>query len=1241
MGTTVIENGDIGDTKIFPFDDKLIYSVITKKFEKQNVSQFKLKSYLDKLKMFAHENNITNIVFDESNLLYFNYSKITNLIINIFANSNINYKIVNNNVPLNNHDVQKIKLIACFLKDNVDYPSPFIHINANDIPCVGLLDTGADVSLIDTSFIKRNNLSEFMIKSHANIKGIGSDLSIEGMINLSILVSNQIINVNFFVVRNGNLGAPILLGKDFLFKAGIVVDFLNKTISCRNENIPWVESNSEILSEISMHQLKLSKSVKLLPFSGNSIRFKLPSRVSKSNEISFVISEINKNLVKKKITFPQYSCNALFSCLNDEVIISIHNNSNNEISLSPETWISNIKLIKSKPSFSFSNNNCSVNFTQKVHNQNINKFNNAIVDEIIQNLQDQENISEFKQILLNNSDVFAKNESDIGLINDYYHRIDLKHDIPIACKPFRAPHSKTEIIDQEIEHMLKCGIIKTSKSPYSAPCLLVFKKNGKPRLVIDYRKLNSIVTPIAYPLPHLETSIQSLGGNSYFSTLDLISGYHQIPLRVEDRPKTAFTTGRGLYEFQRLPFGLITSGSAMQFTMQRILNGLENKICMVYVDDIVVFGKNINEHDKNLNLVLKRLLEHGFKLNVKKCVFRKTSVECLGHVVSQDGIKPIASKIDCLLRKPTPRSAKTLKSFLGLCSYYRRFVPLFSKIAQPLNALLKKNVRWNWTSECQDSYDELIYKLTNSPILTYPDFSKPFIVTTDASIDGIGAVLSQSIDGHEKPIAFYSRSINKCEKKYPIFDLEGLAIKCALQKWRYYILGYEIIVRTDNQPIMHLLKSKECQGRIGKYLTTIMEYNPTFQYLPGKSNVVADYLSRNVCRVQNVYNKFHKIFNLNVLKQAQSNDKYINELINQGTNRYGTIVKFNDVYYLNTGSSNKLMLPEVLLTQYINYCHSELGCHEGISRTFQRMKKYFFFPNLKLKIKNFINNCVTCIKSKPCHLSKNILASFPVPDKSFKRWHLDLCGPFPQARHGYKFIFVAIDAFSHFCILVPLTKKNSDRICNIFKSEIIDKYGPPESVVTDYGTEFKSNSFISLCNSHNIENIFTSPYHHASNGLVERLNLQIENALRACLLDKGDSWHSHLKVIQNSLNTTIHNAVGMTPYEVINGIVNPLELPGVLNHNVYNNIKYVEEKVKNNLTKSKHNMEKRFNKFKRNRKLTLNSKVYVKVQNVKNKLRPIFDGPYTVIEICESGVSYMLRNEKNGCVYKTHINLIK
>ena len=1236
----VIENGHLGDTKVFPFDDKVVYSVITRKFEKQSVSVSKLKSFLLNLKEFLDQNNLTNVVFNELNLFNLNYSKVIELIDRIFEKSKYNVNITTANVPLNNSNVQKLKIIGCFLRDG-DHPSPFINIKANDIPSIGLIDTGADVSLITSSFCHLNNLSEFIIKLDTNIKGIDNQLDIEGMINLSVYISNHCVNMNFFVIKNGNLGAQFLLGKDFLFKAGIVVDFLNRTISCNDTNIPWVESNAEYLSEIATHKVKLNKSLTLMPFTGRSIKFKLPQSISNPNKTFFIISEINKNLLKKKLTFPQYQCNALFSCLNNEVDISIHNNSNNDVELSPETWILNIKLIKSLPAVSNINNRSKVNLIHEINEPKSCHFNDQIVNEIIQNLTEKEDISEFRQILLNNSKVFAKDESDVGLVNDYSHRIDLKNDIPIACKPFRTPHSKTEIIDQEIDRMLKCGIIKHSKSAFAAPCLLVFKKNGKPRLVIDYRKLNSNVIPISYPLPHLETSLQSLGGNRYFSTLDLISGYHQIPLRCEDTHKTAFTTGRGLYEFLRLPFGLITSGSAMQFTMQRILSGLNNKICMVYIDDIVVFGKDIHEHDKNLNLVLNRLLEHGFKLNVKKCVFRKTSVECLGHIVSQYGIKPNPSKVECLLSKPAPKSVKSLKSFLGLCSYYRRFVPNFSKIAQPLNNLLKKSVKWNWSSKCQNAFDELISKLTSSPILAYPDYSKPFIVTTDASTDSIGAVLSQDIDGFEKPIAFYSRSINNCEKKYPIFDLEGLAIKCALQKWRYYLLGYKVIVRTDNQPIMYLLRSKDCQGRIGKYLTTIMEYNPTFQYLPGKSNIVADYLSRNVCRVQNVQNKFPQIFDISVLKQAQKDDIVIQELIKNGTNRYGTITAVNDLYYLDTGKCKKLLLPDVLLEQYINYCHSEIGCHEGIYRTYKRMIKHFFFANLKFHIRKFINKCVTCIKGKPSHQSKNILGLFPVPDKSFQRWHLDLCGPFPKAKHGYKFIFVAIDAFSHYCVLAPLIKKNSDRICNIFRKEIIDKFGHPTSIVTDCGAEFKSQSFISLCNSFNIENIFTSPYHHASNGLVERLNLQVENALRTCLLDKGLSWHSHLNNIQTSLNSTIHTAIGMTPYEVVYGNVKSLELPGVLCNNVNNNLNNVVNKVRSNLIKTQTKMEKNFNKFKRNRKLSINSQVFVKIQNNQNKLKPIYDGPYTVVEICKSGVSYMLRSEKNGVVYKTHINLIK
>ena len=302
---------------------------------------------------------------------------------------------------------------------------------------------------------------------------------------------------------------------------------------------------------------------------------------------------------------------------------------------------------------------------------------------------------------MQNKDAFAKTEYDIGCVEDFPQRIDLLSQIPIACRPYRLPHSKMEVMKKEIDKLLHTKVISPSRSPYAAPCLLVYKKNGKPRLVIDYRKLNKIVKPVQYPLPHLETALQSLGGNKIFSTLDLLSGYHQLPLREEDKEKTAFTTGFGLFHYNRVPFGMISSGAHMQLCIERILADINGRGCLVYIDDIIIYGKDQEEHDRNLAMVLKRLASAGYKVSIPKCVFRSSKVECLGHIVSSQGILPNPSKTAPLTTMKRPTTVKGIRSFLGLCGYFQKFVDGFSSIAKPLTDQIKKNTtKIKWNAEC-------------------------------------------------------------------------------------------------------------------------------------------------------------------------------------------------------------------------------------------------------------------------------------------------------------------------------------------------------------------------------------------------------------------------------------------------------------------------------------------------------------------------------------------------------------
>ena len=464
------------------------------------------------------------------------------------------------------------------------------------------------------------------------------------------------------------------------------------------------------------------------------------------------------------------------------------------------------------------------------------------------------------ELLAKYKDMFVTDDDELGYTETVKHKIFTTDDIPVN-QPFRRiPPGQYQEAKEHIQKLLSQGIIRESHSPYSSPIVLVRKKNGSLRMCVDYRKLNAKTVRDAYPLPRIEESFDALQGASWFSTLDLASGFNQIGVTEEDKAKTAFITPFGLFEYNRMPFGLCNAPACFARLMQACLNEQIFQILLVYLDDILIFSKTFEEHLERLEMVLKRLREHGLKLKLEKCTFLRRRVTYLGHEVSGGGIAPDPQKIAVVQEWPVPQTVKELRTFLGFASYYRRFIESFAKIAGPLHQLvnnslheLKVNKRLlcpfkeKWNQECQEAFDILREKLTTAPVLGYADYTKPFIVETDASHDGLGAVLSQEQDGRRRVIAYASRRLRPPEKNmqnYSSRKLELLALKWAVtEKFRSYLLGTEFVVYTDNNPLSHLQSAK--LGAVEqRWAAELALFNFKMKYRPGRVNGKADALSR-------------------------------------------------------------------------------------------------------------------------------------------------------------------------------------------------------------------------------------------------------------------------------------------------------------------------------------------------------------------------------------------------------------
>lgn len=430
------------------------------------------------------------------------------------------------------------------------------------------------------------------------------------------------------------------------------------------------------------------------------------------------------------------------------------------------------------------------------------------------------------------------------------HRIPLTDDIPVVAKQYKLPYNLKTEVNRQVKQLLEKGIIKESESCYRSPVWLVPKKVGVSgqrtwRMVIDYRKLNEKSLADLYPLPCISTIFDQIGKAKYFTILDLASGYHQLKINEADAHKTAFATDFGLFQFVRMPFGLKNSPACFQRCIDKALVGLQGVTLFVFIDDIVIYSQTLEEHEIKFRELMERLVKYNLKVQLEKCEFLKSEVIYLGHSISKDGLRVDGKKIEAVKRFPRPKNVKNIRQFMGLANYYSKFIKDFAKMAKPLTRLLQKDVKFDWNLEAAKAFNSLKDCLCNAPVLQFPDFSLPFIITCDSSNFAIGGILSQGKIGEDRPVAYTSRMLRNAEKNYCIYEKEFLAILHSVETFRHYIYNTHFTIVTDHRPLLYI-KGADCNTRVQKWRFKLSEYDYEVIYRPGKRNIAADALSRNV-----------------------------------------------------------------------------------------------------------------------------------------------------------------------------------------------------------------------------------------------------------------------------------------------------------------------------------------------------------------------------------------------------------
>lgn len=646
------------------------------------------------------------------------------------------------------------------------------------------------------------------------------------LINESTLIPFNASDPHKVYICNLDIEFDGLLGSDFLEHYNCVIDFNKKELITNFKTIPLLKVTDTLTTTNTSPQKSCINTITIEPRMEQLCKLKCNLKNTDA---------LLTGIEKEKVRLP----NALVRVDNNGEFITSILNAN---AISKTISFDNLEI---EPIDSYSVNNFSRNTT---NNDNTHRRSDIVHQLRLEHLNEEE-AELIQQLCLDFSDIFYLEGDHLSFTNEIKHTIDTNNSKPVYTKSYRYPQIHKEEVRTQVSKMLEQGIIRPSNSPWSSPVWVVPKKldaSGKQkwRVVVDYRKLNELTVDDKYPLPNISDLLDQLGKCQYFTTLDLASGFHQIEIDPKDIQKTAFTVENGHFEFVRMPFGLKNAPSTFQRVMDNILLGIQNERCLVYMDDIIVYSATIHDHLSRLTDVFKRLRNANLKIQPDKCEFLRKEVAYLGHVITKDGVKPNPSKVDSILNFPQPKNQKDIKSFLGLAGYYRRFISNFAKVSKPLTKLLQKDQPFVFDSECVKSFNDLKHALTSTPVLVYPNFNEPFLLTTDASGFAIGAVLSQGPIGKDLPIAYASRTLCQAESRYSTIERELLAIVWAVKHFRPYLFGRKFKLITDHRPLTWLFSIKDPGSRLARWRLKLEEYDYEIIYKPGKINKNADALSR-------------------------------------------------------------------------------------------------------------------------------------------------------------------------------------------------------------------------------------------------------------------------------------------------------------------------------------------------------------------------------------------------------------
>lgn len=700
-------------------------------------------------------------------------------------------------------------------------------------------------------------------------------------------------------------------------------------------------------------------------------------------------------------------------------------------------------------------------------------------------------------------------------------------------------------------------------------------------------------------MPVIEDLLDELHGATIFSKLDLRSRYHQIRMNIVDIPKTSFKTHMGHYEYIVMPFGLTNAPATFQNLMNTIFKPHLRKFILVFFDDILIYSKSRDVHLEHLRIVFQILQQHSLFVKLSKCSFATAQVEYLGHVISGTGVATKPQNIEAITNWPLPQNVSKLRGFLGITGYYRRFDRGYGQICRPLHDLLKKN-SFQWTQMHTDAFNKLKEIMTTCPVLALPDFTKPFVLEADACGSGIGAVLMQA----GRPIAYLSKSLGPKAAAQSVYEKEALAILEALKKWRHYLLGNPLIIKTDQQSLRFMTTQKLTEGIQHKLLLKLLEFDYTIEYKKGKENIAADALSRRDVKCHAITVAVPEWMEDIKLSYVQDPDsgKLLSKIAKDVSDppQYSVkdgIIRHGAKIYVGATTNMRLTLLE-------NFYQSALGGHSGAKATYQRIKRIFCWPHLKSMVQKFVSECPVCQLTKVEHISPpGLLEPLPIPGTPWSCISLDFIEALPKS-NGKEVILVVVDRLTKYTHFIALSHPYSrDQIVTLILDNIVCLHGPPKEIVSDRDRIFTSQLYQQIFKALKVTLKFSTAYHPQTYGKTEGVNQCLEAYLRSMVFQEPKQWSKWLATAKWWYNTSYHYSLKMTPFEALYNYPPPMigefditTETGPVTTTSLAERQNIMEQLKTNLSAAQSRMKVYADQKRTDRQYMVNGMVYLRIQ---------------------------------------------